>query len=151
MTTKYHVCWGPNAVAFVEVPDGSDFQTGQPNDEIFEIRDDAARRAFELGYSGFKPFKLRDHYENGEYAIFYGNDLYRALAEIEPYDLDPSGHWQPPYPNRDRNHWILVTVPVDPDRPEVGPGVASKKRARNSDGTYKANDPTTQTNEAWAE
>ena len=85
MTTKYHVCWGPNAVAFVEVPDGSDFQTGQPNDEVFDVRDDAARRAFELNYTGFDHFKLEDEYEDGQYVVFLDN-LYRALAEVAPYD-----------------------------------------------------------------
>jgi hypothetical protein len=111
MTTKYHVCWGPNAVAFVEVPDGSAFQTGQPNDEVFDVRDDAARRAFELNYKGFRHFKLEGEYEAGEYVVFIFN-LYRALAEVEPYTPDFD---EPPFPSRDFKDWKLVTVPDPAD------------------------------------
>lgn len=117
MTTKYHVCWGPNAVAFVEVPDGSAFQTGQPNAEVFDVRDDAARRAFELNYTGFRPFKLQDEYEDGEYVVFRLN-LYRALAEVEPYTPDPDPLEpvdEPPFPNRDFKDWKLITVPDPAD------------------------------------
>ena len=111
MTTKYHVCWGPNAVAFVRVPDGSAFQTGQPNDEIFEVRDDAARRAFELNY-GFRHFKLEDEYEDGEYVVFLDN-LYRALAEVKPYNPDPDP-FDPapiiPTPPCNSSQWQLITI-----------------------------------------
>ncbi len=116
MTTKYHVCWGPDAVAFVEVPDGTAFQTGQPNDEVFEVRDDAARRAFELNYTGFDHFKLEDEYEDGQYVVFLDN-LYRALAEVEPYTPDPDPLEpveEPPFPNRDFKDWVLITVPEEP-------------------------------------
>ena len=116
MTTKYHVCWGPDAVAFVEVPDGSAFQTGQPNDEVFDVRDDAARRAFELNYTGFDHFKLEDEYEEGQYVIFLDN-LYRALDKVEPYTPDPDPLEpveEPPFPNRDFKDWVLITVPEEP-------------------------------------
>ena len=117
MTTKYHVCWGPNAVAFVEVPDGSAFQTGQPNDEVFDVRDDAARRAFELNYTGFDHFKLEDEYGDGQYVIFLDN-LYRALDKVEPYTPDPDPLEpveEPPFPNRDFKDWKLITVPDPAD------------------------------------
>ena len=117
MTTKYHVCWGPNAVAFVEVPDGSAFKTGQPHDEVFDVRDDAARRAFELNYTGFRHFKLQDEYEDGEYVVFRLN-LYRALAEVEPYTPDPDPLEpveEPPFPSRDFKDWKLITVPDPAD------------------------------------
>ena len=113
MTTKYHVCWGPDAVAFVEVPDGSDFQTGQPNDEVFDVRDDAARRAFELNYTGFDHFKLGDEYEDGDYVVFRFN-LYRALDKVEPYTPDPDPIEpveEPPFPTRDFKDWTLITIP----------------------------------------
>lgn len=113
MTTKYHVCWGPNAVAFVEVPDGSAFKTGQPNDEVFDVRDDAARRAFELNYTGFRHFKLEDEYEDGEYVVFLDN-LYRALDKVGPYTPDPDPDEpveEPPFPSRDFKDWKLITVP----------------------------------------
>ena len=117
MTTKYHVCWGLNAVAFVEVPDGSDYQTGQPNDEVFAVRDDAARRAFELNYTGFRHFKLKDEYKDGEYVVFRGN-LYRALAEVEPYTPDPDPGEpvdEPPFPSSDFKNWKLIAVPDPAD------------------------------------
>jgi len=117
MTTKYHVCWGPNAVAFVEVPDGSAFQTGQPNDEVFDVRDNAARRAFELNYTGFRHFKLKEEYEDGEYVVFRDN-LYRALAEVKPYTPDPDPDEpvdEPPFPSRDFKNWKLITVPDPAD------------------------------------
>ena len=117
MTTKYHVCWGPNAVAFVEVPDGSAFQTGQPNDEVFDVRDDAARRAFELNYTGFRRFKLDDEYEDGEYVVFRLN-LYRALDKVEPYTPDPDPDEpvdEPPFPSKDFKDWKLITVPDPAD------------------------------------
>lgn len=153
MTTKYHVCWGPDAVAFVEVPDGSAFKTGQPNDEVFDARDDAARRAFELNYTGFDHFKLEDDYEEGQYVIFRYN-LYRALDKVEPYFVDPDRPGpvqEPPFPNRDQTRWVLVTVPDESDPDSAGAVAAPRKRARHPDGTYKANDSTTQANEAWVE
>ena len=113
MTTKYHVCWGPDAVAFVEVPDGIDFKTGQPNDEVFDVRDDAARRAFELNYTGFDHFKLEDEYEDGDYVVFRFN-LYRALDKVEPYTPDPDPIEpveEPPFPTRDFKDWTLITIP----------------------------------------
>ncbi len=120
MTTKYHVCWGPDAVAFVEVPDGSAFQTGQPNDEVFDVQDDAARRAFELNYTGFDHFKLEDEYEDGQYVVFLDN-LYRALAEVEPYTPDPiEPVEEPPFPTRDFRDWTLITIP-DEEESNGGP------------------------------
>lgn len=112
MTTKYHVCWGPDAVAFVEVPDGSSFKTGQPNDEVFEVRDDAARRAFELNFTGFREFSLRDEYEDGEYVTFR-DKLYRATDEVEPYvenDFEEE-EVEPliPTPANDTKDWTLIT------------------------------------------
>jgi len=122
MTTKYHVCWGPDAVAFVGVPDGSTFKTGQPNDEVFDVRDDAARRAFELNYTGFDHFKLEDEYEDGDYVVFRLN-LYRALAKVEPYTPDPDPIEpveEPPFPTRDFKDWTLITIP-DEEESNGGP------------------------------
>ena len=113
MATKYHVCWGPNAVAFVEVPDGSDFQTGQPNDEVFDVRDDAARRAFELNY-GFREFSLQEEYDDGEYVTFKDN-LYRATATVQPYKPDTEEAFLVlPVPPCDTADWVLVSI----DEPE---------------------------------
>ena len=114
MTTKFHVCYGPNTTHFVEVPDGSAFQTGQPNDEVFEVRDDAARRAFELNYTGFREFSLQEEYEDGEYVVFR-DDLYRATATVEPYVEDPAPDpLEPapvfPTPPRDPSQWLLITI-----------------------------------------
>ena len=119
MTTKYHVCHGPDHVHFVEVPDGSVFQTGQPNDEVFDVRDDAALRAFELNFTGFREFSLREEYEDGEYVTFKEN-LYRATAEVEPYVEDPDPDpFDPapviPTPPRDPSQWLLITI----DEPEA--------------------------------
>jgi|TARA_B100000073_G_scaffold308118_1_gene278919 hypothetical protein len=119
---KYHVAWGPEAVAFVEVPDGTLFKTGQPNDEVFDVRDDAARRAFELNYTGFRHFDLQDEYEDGEYAVFRLN-LYRALNTVTPYQPDPDPDEpvvEPPFPNRDNTDWKLITNP-DEEESDGGP------------------------------
>ena len=122
MTTKYHVCWGPDAVLFMTVPDGSTFKTGQPNDEVFDVQDDAARRAFELNYTGFDHFKLQDEYEDGQYVVFLDN-LYRALNEVGPYTPDPDPFEpveEPPFPNRDFKDWTLITIP-DEEESDGGP------------------------------
>jgi hypothetical protein len=119
---KYHVAWGPEAVAFVEVPDGTLFKTGQPNDEVFDVRDDAARRAFELNYTDFRHFDLQDEYEDGEYAVFRLN-LYRALNTVTPYQPDPDPDEpvvEPPFPNRDNTDWKLITNP-DEEESDGGP------------------------------
>ena len=109
MTTKYHVCWGPDAVAFVEAPDTSAFQTGQPNDEAFEVRDDAARRAFELDY-GFKEFSLQEEYQDGEFVSFKDN-LYRATATVEPYAPETEEAFLVlPVPPCDTADWVLITI-----------------------------------------
>ncbi len=112
MTTKYHVCWGPNAVAFVEVPDGSAFQTGQPNDEVFDVRDDAARRAFELNYTGIKVFDLQEQYDTGEYVRFSDN-LYKALIEIYPFsaDSDLEEPEEPVLPGSSSESWLWLNQP----------------------------------------
>ena len=117
MTTKYHVCHGPSAVHFVEVPAGTGFKTGQPNDEVFDVRDDAARRAFELNFTGFREFSLREEYEDGEYVTFRDN-LYRATAEVEPYVEDDSGLDPDPViptPANDPKEWILITYEEESD------------------------------------
>ena len=108
MTTKYHVCSGPDAVAFVTVADGSSFQTGLPNDEVFEDRDEAARRAFELDYTGFRHFHLEDEYEDDEYVVFRRN-LYRSLAEVTPYIPNLDQEDLLPYPSKDFKDWKLIT------------------------------------------
>ena len=113
MTTKYHVCHGPSAVHFVEVLDGSAFQTGQPNDEVFEVRDNAALRAFELNY-GFREFSLNEEYDDGEYVTFR-DDLYRATATVEPYVENPAPDpFDPapvfPTPPRDTADWVLISI-----------------------------------------
>lgn len=116
MTTKYHVCWGPDAVLFVTVPDGSTFKTGQPNDETFVVQDEAARRAFELNYTGFRSFDLKEEYEVGEYVTFRDN-LYQRLAEKQVLIQDPIDDGEVPIiqtPRNNPNGWELITVPVDP-------------------------------------
>ncbi len=116
MTTKYHVCWGPDAVAFVEVPDGSALQTGQPNDEVFDVQDDAARRAFELNYTGFRSFGLKEEYEVGEYVTFR-DSLYQRLAEKQVLIQDPIDDGEAPIiqtPGNNPNGWKLISIPDDP-------------------------------------
>lgn len=49
--TTYYVCHGPDAVHYAEVPEGSSFQTGQPNAEQFSDEAAARSRAEELGFS----------------------------------------------------------------------------------------------------
>ena len=50
MTNTYFVCHGPNAVHYVEVPEGSNISSGQPNIEEFTDEALAKARAIELGY-----------------------------------------------------------------------------------------------------
>lgn len=50
MTTTYFVCHGPNVVHYVEVPEGSNLSSGQPNIEEFTDEAAAKTRAIELGY-----------------------------------------------------------------------------------------------------
>ena len=114
MTTKYHVCWGPDAVAFVEVPDGSAFQTGQPNDESFTDQDEAALRAWELDFKGFKTFNLNSEFEAGCY-VKYSEDLYKALVDVFPYEEDKSA-LEPvpaPLPPLSPSIWKLISIEKD--------------------------------------
>ena len=48
--TTYYVCHGPDVVHYVEVAEGSAFETGQPNSESFTDETAARARAEELGY-----------------------------------------------------------------------------------------------------
>lgn len=48
--TTYYVCYGPEAVHYLEVPAGVSFTTGQPNTESFTDEAEARARAEELGY-----------------------------------------------------------------------------------------------------
>jgi hypothetical protein len=48
--TSYHICYGPNAVHYIEVEEGSTFITGQPSTESFTDETVARSRAEELGY-----------------------------------------------------------------------------------------------------
>ena len=48
--TTYYVCYGPDAVHYVEVSEGSVFTTVQPNSEAFTDESAARARAEELGY-----------------------------------------------------------------------------------------------------
>lgn len=116
MTTKYHVCWGPDAVLFVTVPDGSTFKTGQPNDETFVVQDEAARRAFELNYTGFRSFNLKEEYEVGEYVTFRDN-LYQSINGIEPY-IEPEFPEETPIiptPANSPKSWQLITYEEESD------------------------------------
>lgn len=116
MPTIYHVSHGPSAVHFVAVAEGSSYKTGQPNDETFVVKDEAARRAFELNYTGFKSFDLKEEYEVGEYVTFRDN-LYQRLAEKQVLIQDPIDDGEVPIiqtPRNNPNGWELITVPVDP-------------------------------------
>lgn len=46
----YYICHGPEAVHYVEVPEGSSFVSGQPTIEEFTDEALAIARAEELGY-----------------------------------------------------------------------------------------------------
>mgnify|MGYP006188004611 CR=1 FL=1 len=110
---KYHISHGPSAVHFVEVAEGSLFKTGQPNDETFVVQDEAARRAFELNYTGFREFYLQEEYDDGEYVTFKDN-LYRATATVEPYvESDFEEEVKPfiPTPVNNTKDWTLITIP----------------------------------------
>ena len=48
--TTYYVCHGPNAVHYIEVEEGTAFNSGQPNNESFTDEATARTRAEELGY-----------------------------------------------------------------------------------------------------
>ena len=48
--TTYYLCYGPEAVHYIEVEDDSTFATGQPNTETFTDKALARARAEELGY-----------------------------------------------------------------------------------------------------
>ena len=48
--TTYYVCHGPEVVHYLEVNEGSTFETGQPNVEAFTDHSAARARAEELGY-----------------------------------------------------------------------------------------------------
>ena len=116
MPTIYHVSHSPSSVHFVEVAEGSSYVTGQPNDETFVVQDDAARRAFELNYTGFRSFNLKDEYEVGEYVTFR-NNLYQHLAEKQVLIEDPVDDSQDPIiqtPGNSPGSWELITVP-EPD------------------------------------
>ncbi len=116
MPTIYHVSHGPSSVHFVEVAEGSSYKTGQPNDETFVVQDEAARRAFELNYTGFRSFNLRDEYEIGEYVTFRDN-LYQHVAAKQVLVEGPIDDSEDPIvetPANNPNGWELITVP-EPD------------------------------------
>ena len=115
LPATFYVFHGPDAVHFVETT--TTVESGQPNQEMFEVRDDAARRAFELNFTGFREFSLREEYEDGEYVTFRDN-LYRATAEVEPYVEDDSGLDPDPViptPANDPKEWILITYEEESD------------------------------------
>lgn len=47
---KYYICHGSETVHYVEVPEGSSFNSGQETIEEFTDEDTAKERAIELGY-----------------------------------------------------------------------------------------------------
>ena len=46
----YYICHGSGTVHYIEVPEGTDFASGQPNIEEFSEEPAARARAEELGY-----------------------------------------------------------------------------------------------------
>lgn len=46
----WYVCYGDDAVHFVEIAEGSSVISGQPNIEKFTNEEEAKARAIELGY-----------------------------------------------------------------------------------------------------
>lgn len=48
--TTYYVCHGPEVVHYIEVYEGSAFNSGQPSIEDFDDQATARARAEELGY-----------------------------------------------------------------------------------------------------
>ena len=116
MPTIYHVSHSPSSVHFVEVAEGSSYVTGQPNDETFVVQDEAARRAFELNYTGFRSFNLKDEYEIGEYVTFRDN-LYQSIRAIEPY-IEPEFPEETPIiptPANTPKFWELITYEEESD------------------------------------
>ena len=144
MTMTFQIFHGPGVVHFAE--GDSAVASGQPNRETFDDETSAVARVLELDRSFFPKWDREATYLAGD-RVRLGRSIYRALQETDASEVEETD------PSSQKSAWTEVYTPSDflEEEPVAASTVddQSRKRARNANGTYKANDPNTSENEAW--
>jgi hypothetical protein len=161
MTMTFQIFHGPGVVHFAE----GDFAvaSGQPNRETFDDETSAVARVLELDRSFFPKWDREATYMAGD-RVRLGRSIYRALQETDARSFEREleqalarqgihSEVEETDPSSQKSVWTLVYTPSDflEEEPLAASTVDDqpRKRARNANGTYKANDPNTSENEAW--
>ena len=158
MTMTFKIFHGPGVVHFIE--SDSAVASGQPNHETFDDETSAVARVLELDQSFFPSWDREESYMPGD-RVRFGRSIYRALQEndfrsfeLPDLDLDPDA--ETPSPVNRQARWAEVYQPMDAALEDEEPAALvvdeapKRRRARNANGQYKADDPSTpDVNEAW--
>ena len=158
MTMTFKIFHGPGVVHFVE--GDSAVASGQPNKETFDDEATAVARVLEIDETFFPKWDREGIYMVGD-RVRFGRSIFRALQdnlasdfELPDLDLDPGA--ETPTPANRQARWAEVYDPMNVAMEGEEPAALvvdeapKRRRARNANGQYKADDPSTpDVNEAW--
>ena len=163
-TSGFYVNHQDGVIAFGELTTGSRHASGKANQEVCADEGKAIARVLELDQDYFPAWNREDQYFTGD-RVKFGTCVFRALKQNDPSDFElPDLESDPdaeiPTPMNRQARWEMVCGPSDQDLEDeteeetpavfVAEEVRERRRARNANGTFRADDPSTpDVNEAW--